>query len=77
MTYRKGVGRPVKMTIGRMEMIADALKNNYGVADACAWAGVSKDTYYRHMRTNVVFSARMNYAIECRDKVSFNFRTTP
>lgn len=76
MTYTKGVGRPTKISIGTMVKLADALKNNYSVSDACKWAKVGRTTYYRHMNNNVVFATKMNDAIECRDKVSFNFGTS-
>lgn len=75
MTYTKSVGRPTKISIGTMLKLADALKNNYSVSDACKWAKVGRTTYYRHMNNNVVFATKMNHAIECRDKVSFNFGT--
>lgn len=75
MAYRKSVGRPTKISIGTMVKLADALKNNYSVSDACKWARIGRTTYYRHMDNNVVFATKMNYAIECRDKVSFNFGT--
>lgn len=77
MTYKKDVGRPTKMTIRRMDRIADALRNNYSVTDSGAWAGISKDTYYRHMRNNEIFSNNMKSAIESRNKVSLDFRTMP
>ena len=75
MTYSKGVGRPTKINIRTMARLADALRNNYSVADACKWARIGRTTFYRHMNDNVVFATKMNYAIECRDKVSFNFGT--
>lgn len=75
MTYAKGVGRPTKMNIRTMVRLADALKNNYSVADACKWARVGRTTFYRHMNNNEVFATKMNYAIEYRDKVSFDFGT--
>lgn len=76
MTYAKGVGRPTKMNISIMAKLADALKNNYTVGDACKWARIGRTTFYRHMNNNEVFATKMNYAIECRDKVSFNFGTS-
>ncbi len=76
MLFNNPVGRPTKMNITTMVKLADALKNNYNVTDACKWAKVGRTTYYRHMNNNVVFATKMNYAIECRDKVSFNFGTS-
>lgn len=75
MVFSNPVGRPTKMNISTMVKLADALKNNYNVTDACKWARIGRTTYYRHMNDSVVFATRMNYAIECRDKVSFNFGT--
>ena len=60
MISKNAVGRPTEMTIRKMDRIADALKNNYSVTDSCEWAGISKDTYYRYMRNNVIFSNKMN-----------------
>lgn len=76
MVFNNPVGRPTKMNIRTMVMLADALKNNYSVTDACRWAKVGRTTYYRHMNNNVVFATKMNYAIESRNKVSFNFGTS-
>jgi len=76
MTYSNGVGRPTKINISTMVKLADALKNNYSVVDACKWAKVGRTTYYRHMNNNDVFATKMNYAIEYRNKVSFNFGTS-
>lgn len=75
MIFTNNVGRPTVMTIRTMLKLTDALKNNYNVTDACKWAGISRDTYYRHLNNDIGFAARVNYAIECRDKVSFDFRT--
>lgn len=76
MLFNNPVGRPTVMTIRTMLKITDALKNNYNVTDSCKWAGISRDTYYRHLNNDMAFAARVNYALECRNKVSLNFRTT-
>lgn len=60
MTYSNGVGRPTKINISTMVKLADALKNNYSVVDACKWAKVGRTTYYRHMNNNDVFATKMN-----------------
>jgi ACT domain-containing protein len=77
MSFKKSVGRPTKIDIRTSSKLADALRNNYSVTDACKWAKISRDTFYRHMNNDMAFAAKMNYAIESRNKVSFNFRTTP
>lgn len=76
MTYGRAVGRPTKMDIRTLVKLADALKNNYNVTDACKWARVGRTSYYRHMNNNPAFAAKMNYAIESRNRVSFNFGTS-
>lgn len=76
MLFSKPVGRPTVMNISTMVKLADALKNNYSVTDACKWARIGRTTYYRHMNNNDVFATKMNYAIECRNKVSLNFGTS-
>jgi hypothetical protein len=76
MLFNNPVGRPTKMNIRTMVKLADALKNNYSVTDACKWAKISRVTYYRHMNNDPAFAAKMTYAMECRNKVSFNFVTT-
>lgn len=71
------VGRPTKINIKTSLRLVDALRNNYNVTDACRWAGISRNTYYRHLNNNMAFAAKMNYAMERRNKVSFNFGTVP
>lgn len=75
MVINTSVGRHTKLNIRTLVRLADALKNNYNVTDACAWAKISRDTFYRHMNNDPAFAAKMNYAIQSRNKVSFNFRT--
>lgn len=76
MLFNNPVGRPTKMNIRTMVKLADALKNNYSVTDACKWAKISRVTYYRHMNNDPAFAAKMTYAMGSRNKVSFNFVTT-
>ncbi len=75
MTYGRGVGRPTVLNIRTLLKLTEALRNNYNVTDSCKWAGISRNTYYRHMNDDMAFAARVNYAIDCRDKVSFDFGT--
>lgn len=73
MTYRRVLGRPTKLNIRTLLKLTDALRNNYNVTDSCKWAGISTNTYYRHLNNDMVFTARVNHAIESRNEVSFNF----
>ena len=52
---KKSNGRPPKITIGTMDKIADAIQNNYNVSDACRYAKVSRDTFYRYLNTEPFF----------------------
>lgn len=76
MAIKNSVGRPTKIDIRTTFKLADALRNNYNVTDSCKWARVGRTTYYRHMNNNPAFAAKMNYAIESRNRVSFNFGTS-
>lgn len=67
------VGRPTVLNIRTLLKLTDALRNNYSVTDSCKWAGISTNTYYRHLNNDLAFAARVNHAIGCRNKVSFNF----
>ena len=71
----KAVGRPTVLNIRTLLKLTDALRNNYTVTDSCKWAGISTNTYYRHLNSDMAFAARVNYAIESRNKVLFNFDT--
>ncbi len=75
MLFNNPVGRPTVLNIRTLLKLTDALKNNYNVTDSCKWAGISRNTYYRHLNDDMAFAARVNYAMECRNKVSFNFGT--
>jgi ACT domain-containing protein len=75
MIFNRPVGRPTVIDIRTSLKLADALRNNYNITDACKWAGISKSTFYKHMNDDMAFAAKMNYAMESRNKVSFNFRT--
>lgn len=76
MSIKNSVGRPMKIDVRTSARLADALRNNYNITDACKWARVGRTTYYRYMNNNPVFAAQMNHAIEGRNKVSFSFGTS-
>ncbi len=75
MAIKNSVGRPTKMDIRTLVKSADALRNNYTVTMLVSGRKYQEDTYYCHMNDDMGFAAKMNYAVECRNKVSFNFRT--
>lgn len=62
MTNKKAVGRPTKVNYTVMSKLEDALKNGTSVAEACQYAGISRDTFYRHYRSEKIFTEKMNEA---------------
>lgn len=61
---KKSNGRPQKITIATMDKIADAIQNNYSVVDACRYAKVSRDTFYRYLNTEPLFTKKIIAAYE-------------
>lgn len=71
----KAVGRPLKFNIKTMNKIADSISHNYSIVDSCRYAGISRDTYYRHLKSESLFREKITTAFENQSKVSFSFRT--
>lgn len=62
MTRKKSIGRPSKVNYTVMSKLEDALKNGANVTEACQYAGISRDTFYRHFRNEKVFADKMKAA---------------
>lgn len=62
MTNKKAIGRPVKVNYTVMSKLEDALSNGASVTEACAYAGISRDTFYRHYRNEKIFAEKMKTA---------------
>ena len=62
MTIKKSVGRPLKVDYKVVIKLADAIQHNANVTDACRYAGISRDTYYRHLNTEEVFAEKTRSA---------------
>lgn len=76
MTTNKNIGRPPKMNYRIIIKLADSIQHNATITEACRYAGISRDTYYRHLN-NKVFAEKMNTAKENQRKVVFSFLTIP
>lgn len=61
---KKSSGRPSVITISTMDKIADAIQNNYNVTDACRYAKISRDTFYRYLNTEPLFTEKIITAYE-------------
>lgn len=72
MAARKPTGRPPKVNFYIIIKLADAIQHNSNITDACRYAGISRDTYYRHL-SNEVFAETMATAKGNQNKVVFNF----
>ena len=55
-------GRPTKITESVVRKLVEAFKLDVTVEEACRYAGISKDTYYRHLDANEGFSDEMEDA---------------
>lgn len=75
MTHNKAIGRPSKVTYRTIIKLADSIQHNSTISEACRYAGISRDTYYRNMK-NEVFAEKMSIAKENQNKVVMSFLTT-
>jgi hypothetical protein len=62
MTNKKAIGRPNKVNYTLMSKLEDALRYGASVSEACTYAGISRDTFYRHFRNETVFAQKMKTA---------------
>ena len=74
MNAKKAVGRPLKVDYKIIVKLADAIQHSSNVTDACRYAGISRDTFYRHMN-NDVFAEKMVAAKENQNKLVMSFLT--
>jgi ACT domain-containing protein len=75
MAAKKAVGRPLKVDYKIIIKLADAIQHNTNITDACRYAGISRDTFYRHMNNEEVFAEKMAVAKDNQNKVVFSFLT--
>ncbi|HEX8182602.1 MAG TPA: hypothetical protein VF575_03290 [Candidatus Saccharimonadales bacterium] len=74
MTAKKAVGRPPKVNLKIIIKLADAIQHNANVTDACRYAGISRDTFYRHL-DNDMFADKIAAAKANQDKLVMSFLT--
>lgn len=75
MAIKNAVGRPPVVTIRTVNKLADLIQHNYSVSDACKHARISRDTFYRYLKTEPYFADTIAIARDNQNKVIFNFRT--
>lgn len=74
MTYKKPVGRPLKVDCKVITELVNAIQTSSNITDACRYAGISRDTFYRHMN-NKVFAEKMTTAKVNQNKLVVSFLT--
>lgn len=76
MVTRKAIGRPSKVDYKIIIKLADSIQHNSTVTEACRYAGISRDTFYRHLNNESVFAEKITTAKENQNKLVFSFLTT-
>lgn len=74
MTAKNAVGRPIKVDSKVIIKLIAAIQTNSNITDACRYAGISRDTYYRYMN-NEVFAEKMAIAKDNQNKLLTSFLT--
>jgi DNA-binding phage protein len=75
MATKKAIGRPLKVDYKVIVKLADAIQHNSNITDACRYAGISRDTFYRHLNNEEVFAEKMAIAKDNQTKLVFSFLT--
>ena len=75
MVHKNPVGRPSKVNYKIIIKLADAIQQSASISDACRYAGISRDTYYRHLNSGLAFAERMQSAKNDQYKLIFSSLT--
>lgn len=62
MAVKRSVGRPLKVDYKVMMRLAAALQHSASISDACRYAQISRDSYYRHLKSEPEFAEVMRTA---------------
>lgn len=62
MVSTREVGRPAKVNYAVIHKLEDALQYGATVSEACYYAGISRDTFYRYFRNEKAFARKMEAA---------------
>ena len=75
MKIKNANGRPPKMNMKIMIKLADAIQHNSNITDACSYAGISRDTFYRYLNSEPLFAEKISVAKENQNKLVMSFLT--
>lgn len=76
MPMKKAIGRPPKVNFSTIFRLVDAIQHNSNITDACRYAGISRDTFYRYL-DDEVFAEKIATARANQDKMVMSFLTMP
>lgn len=75
MKIKNANGRPPKMNMKVMIKLVDAIQHNSNITDACNYAGISRDTFYRYLNNEPLFAEKISAAKENQKKLVMSFLT--
>lgn len=75
MPIKNALGRPPKVNYKIIIKLADSIQHNATITEACRYAGISRDTYYRYLHNEPVFAKEMATAKNNQRKVVMSFLT--
>ena len=76
MRKKNAIGRPSVVNYTVMIKLADAIQHCASISDACRYAGISRDTFYRHYDKGSVFAEKINTAKNDQHMLVFSSLTT-
>ena len=62
MVNKKPIGRPQKVNYQIISKLEDSLQYGSTISEACYYAGISRDTFYRYFREDRIFAEKMELA---------------
>jgi ACT domain-containing protein len=74
MEIKNAIGRPPKVNYKTIIKLADSIQHNASITEACRYAGISRDTYYRHLH-EPVFAEKMTIAKNNQNRLVMSFLT--
>lgn len=72
---KKSLGRPSKLTYRTMIKLTDAIQHNSTITEACRYTGISRDTFYRYLKSQPVFAEKIAIAKQNQNRVPMSFLT--
>jgi ACT domain-containing protein len=75
MSIKKSIGRPHKVDYKIMIKLADSIQHNSTITEACRYTGISRDTFYRYLKSEPVFSEKIAIAKQNQNRVPMSFLT--